>query len=314
MCSQLASGWSDRSGSGSLPNSLVMSAPAKVNLFLELLHKRPDGYHEVETFMVAVTLEDRLEFREEPSGQIHLSVSGRAVPAGADNLAWRAAALVRQRAGIRRGVRISLTKRIPVGAGLGGGSSDAACVLRALNHLWKLNWTEEQLMPLAAQLGSDVPFFVTGATAAWCRGRGERVEPASLPRPLHFLVIWPGVELSTARVYGRAQLGGRRRSAQRFHQAVQRGSWLHLARAMFNRLQKPAEELCPRLKELRRFFDRYRSWGHAVSGSGSAYVVLCRDRDEAHQVHDAFWSHFRRTARDTEEVETYLVASASGGE
>src|SRR3954469_7342886 len=150
-------------------------APAKLNLFLEVLGRRPDGYHEVETLMVAVDLFDRLTFRESPSGEITLRCDDPGLPTGSENLAVRAAERLRDESGRRLGAHIDLHKSIPAGAGLAGGSSDAAAALAGLDRLWDLKTRPDRLATLASGLGSDVPFFLK-AGAAICRGRGERVE------------------------------------------------------------------------------------------------------------------------------------------
>src|SRR3954471_18211939 len=167
--------------------SLVVRTPAKLNLFLEILGRRPDGFHELETLMVTVGIYDSLTFTEDDSDEIRLRCFGSTssptsartsendVPDGRQNLVYRAAELLRQHAGIARGVRIELEKRIPVAAGLAGGSSDAAATLTALNQLGNLDLPTAELQRLASQLGSDIGFFLCGKAAAICRGRGELV-------------------------------------------------------------------------------------------------------------------------------------------
>ena len=169
---------------------LVIQAPAKLNLFFEVLAKRADGYHEIETLMCPIDLYDTLHFQEDSSGEVRLRcrrVFGAGGPGsrglhdvteGPDNLVMRAVELVRRRAGVRRGARLLLVKRIPAAAGLGGGSSDAAAALVAANEGWRLGRSRDELAAWAAELGSDVPFFLAG-TSAVCRGRGERVEPVA---------------------------------------------------------------------------------------------------------------------------------------
>src|SRR4051794_37573720 len=146
---------------------VVVWAPAKVNLYLEVLAKRPDGYHEIATLMVAINLHDTLEFKEEFSGEIRLTCNQPELTTGPDNLIVRAAELLNQRTGCRRGVAIRLTKRIPLAAGLAGGSTDAAAALIGLNDLWQLGLTSGELARLGAELGSDCAFFFA-TPAAWC--------------------------------------------------------------------------------------------------------------------------------------------------
>ena len=190
---------------------LVVQAPAKLNLFFEVLAKRSDGYHEIETLMCPIDLYDTLHFQEDPSGQLELRCrrvfgaggpSGRGldeVPEGPDNLVVRAVELVRRRTGVRRGAKLRLVKRIPAAAGLGGGSSDAAAALVAANEGWRLGRSRDELAQWAAELGSDVPFFLAGGPAV-CRGRGERVTPVA---------GLGGAELRGGSAAGRAVDGGR---------------------------------------------------------------------------------------------------------
>lgn len=182
-------------------------APAKINLALEVTHRRPDGYHEIDTVMTTLDLADRVTIEtREPGAGLAVVLTG-AYAAGIDpehDLAGRAARLIAEEAGRAPDLRITVEKRIPSPAGLGGGSSDAAAVLRGLNALWALGLTDERLEALAARIGSDVPFFVAGGTAR-CTGRGDRVEPLRDMRPLRLLVLVPpvpGGEGKTAARYG----------------------------------------------------------------------------------------------------------------
>src|SRR5262249_44342876 len=147
-------------------DTVVIQAPAKVNLFLEVLGKRADGYHEIATLMVAVGLYDTLEFTDEPAGRVLLACDHAELSTGSDNLVCRAAALLRHRTGCARGAAIRLVKRIPLAAGLAGGSSDAAAALAGLNMLWQLGLNRRELASLGAELGSDVAFFFS-PPAAW---------------------------------------------------------------------------------------------------------------------------------------------------
>ena len=180
--------------------ALTVRAPAKVNLFLEVLGRRPDGYHAVETLMLGVSLFDGLEFRDDPAGAVRLACTDPALGTGPDNLVVRAADLLRQRTGHPGGAAVRLVKRIPWAAGLAGGSSDAAATLAGLNRLWRLGLTREALAELASELGSDVAFFLS-PPAAWCTGRGEIVSPLRPGKRLHLVVVSPATGLSTPEVY-----------------------------------------------------------------------------------------------------------------
>jgi len=174
-------------------------ARAKINLTLDVLGKRPDGYHQVETVMQSIDLCDCLEFtpREE---SISLSVPGGEVSAGADNLVCRAARLMQARTGKKCGVSIKLNKNIPVAAGLGGGSADAAATLSALNEMWGIRLPLPDLLALGEKLGSDVPFCLLGGTAL-AGGRGERLEPLPPCPRMGLVLVKPSFGVSTASVY-----------------------------------------------------------------------------------------------------------------
>jgi 4-diphosphocytidyl-2-C-methyl-D-erythritol kinase len=274
---------------------VAVDAPAKVNLFFEVLGQRPDGYHEIETLMCPIDLYDTLRFREHSDGQLELrcervtrsAVAGRAepvqVPEGPDNLVLRAATLLRRRAGVGRGARMWLVKRIPTSAGLGGGSSDAAAALAAANLGWGLGWSREALAELAAELGSDVPFFLAGGPAI-CRGRGERVEPVSGATMLHFVVVRPPEGLSTAAVYSVCRPADARRSVAATAEAVRRGDLPALAALLHNRLEAAARSLSPWPERLREALGRMDFLGGGMSGSGTSWFGLCRHARHARRL------------------------------
>lgn len=259
---------------------MVVRAPAKVNLFLEVLAKRPDGYHDIATLMVAVSLFDTLKFKEESSGDIGLTCDNRQLSTGSDNLVVRAATLLKQRTGCVKGASIRLTKRIPLAAGLAGGSSDAAATLSGLNQLWKLKLTPKRLKSLGSELGSDVSFFFS-TPAAWCTGRGERVRPLRLGKPLWFVLVALPVGLSTAQVYRAAQVPEDPQGGEEIRRAVRAGDIEEIGRRLHNRLEPVAEKLCPAVKEIRRRLEKLDPAGIRMSGSGPSVYALGRNRNEA---------------------------------
>jgi len=264
-------------------------APAKINLWLEVFGKRPDGYHEIETLILAVDLCDELAFALDDSGLLTLTCSEAELSTGDDNLVRKAARLLQARTGCNQGARIHLEKRIPWAAGLGGGSSDAAAALAGLNELWELRLPAEQLAALGAELGSDVPFFFH-TPAARCRGRGEVVEPVEAGRALDLVLVKPPMGLSTAEVY--RELGMRQSGEagipipEAVLAALKSGDVESLARSLHNRLQEPAMKLCPPVQELYRRMKAAGAAGCLMSGSGSCLFALCRNQREAEQVID----------------------------
>jgi 4-diphosphocytidyl-2-C-methyl-D-erythritol kinase len=265
-------------------------APAKVNLFLEVLAKRPDGYHDIASLMLAVSLFDTLAFKEESNGRIELRCDLPPLSTGPDNLVHRAAALLRQTTGTTRGARIELTKRIPLAAGLAGGSSDAAATLAGLNVLWQLGLSNPELASLAAQIGSDVAFFFTPG-AAWCTGRGEIVAPQPVGRMLDLLLICPGIEVSTAAVYRQVGVPAKPQSGEEIRKAVAAGSVEEIGRLMFNRLQPPAEQIAPEIAGIHSRLAALQPAGVLMSGSGSTVFALCRNRREALRIAREMQAH-----------------------
>jgi len=184
-------------------------APAKLNLFLHVLGQREDGYHRLQTVFQFIDLCDHLSYQVNRDASVHCQFVDGTPPADQDlssqqNIACKAARLLQLETGCELGVQITLDKRIPVGAGLGGGSSDAATTLIALNYLWNLRLDTARLAKIALTLGADVPVFVHGE-AAWAEGVGEYFEPVNLPEPF-YLVIYPGVRVSTAEIFASTQL------------------------------------------------------------------------------------------------------------
>jgi len=283
-----------------LATSVEVQAPAKLNLFLEVLGKRSDGYHEIETLIVALQLYDTLIFSPTDDGQIVLDcrwAAGAAamargdaasgaiygeIPAGSQNLVWRAVELIRGEAGIASGAAICLLKRIPAAAGLGGGSSDAAAALVAANIGWGLNWPRERLIELAARIGSDVPFFLSDG-AAVCRGRGERLE-SIVARRLHAIAVRPPVGIATADVYKACQPARTLAAVSQIQSALGRGNANEIGKWMVNRLQPMANKITPWIDVLETKYKRQNLLGQQMSGSGSAYFGISRSARSARRI------------------------------
>lgn len=179
------------------------AAPAKINLFLHVTGRRADGYHELQSVFRLLDFHDTLQIRPTIDGRIH-RISGNTQVAENDDLVIKAARLLQQHTQSTLGAEIGIEKRIPMGGGLGGGSSDAATTLLALNHLWQLGLTREELQALGIKLGADVPFFIFGKNA-WVEGIGEKLQTITL-QPRHYLVVTPAVHASTAEIFTSKEL------------------------------------------------------------------------------------------------------------
>lgn len=182
-------------------DKLQLPSFCKINWLLKVLGKRADGYHEINTILQTIDLHDTISIRvDHSSAKLKVTNSGRPVPAGKDNIAWLAADRLRENCSVKCGAHIHLVKRVPVGGGLGGGSSNAAMVLMALNQLWNCGLDYWELSKIAAGIGSDVPFFLKGGTAA-ALGRGERIEPLQDAPSERLVLYYPNSEISTKKAY-----------------------------------------------------------------------------------------------------------------
>ncbi|MGB8353448.1 MAG: 4-(cytidine 5'-diphospho)-2-C-methyl-D-erythritol kinase [Chthoniobacteraceae bacterium] len=252
-------------------NSVKFPAPAKINLSLKVVAKRPDGFHEIETLMAPISLADTLDIERTDAPGTAFTCSDATLPVDDNNLVVRAAKLFFERTKISSGVRIHLEKRVPHGAGLGGGSSDAATTLIGLNALFDTKLDTPTLSAMAAELGSDIPFFVY-YSAAMCRGRGELVEPIPLHENLPLLLIKPAFGVPTPWAYkcwaGSVELPGVPYAAQSF-------PWGTLV----NDLERPVFEKYIFLATLKTWLlAQPEAIGALMSGSGSTTIALLRDK------------------------------------
>ena len=243
------------------PTALTLPAPAKLNLFLHITGRRDDGYHNLQTLFQLLDYGDQLSFQARDDGQITISPPIEGVSLE-HNLIYRAAQLLRQHTGCRQGADIQLDKQLPMGGGLGGGSSNAATALVGLNRLWRLNLPVEQLAQLGLQLGADVPVFVHGNTA-WGEGIGEQLTPLQTA-PHWFLVIRPNCHVETAKIFS--------------HQALTRDTPILKIRASFeqgwrNDCQQVVEALYPDVKNAREWLQKY---DHQARLTGTGSCVFAR--------------------------------------
>lgn len=296
-------------------------SPAKVNLYLKVLRKRPDGYHDIASLMQKIDLADEMEFRTGEAG-IKLSCPGSGLPEDSRNLVYRAARTILTEAGQNGGVDIVLRKKIPTGAGLGGGSSNAATTLLAINELLDLDFGKEQLMAMGKKLGADVPFFVyssAGAGAAWAFGIGEVLRPAENVPSLCFLLVNPGFEVSTREVYeglgltavSDMYLGRNLDSISEltngptaFNMPVfnKSGGFKGIAGILHNDLESVTLKLHPQLKDIKDLLLSHGALGSLMSGSGPTVFGIFRDEKDASraaaEINRGSWSLF--TARSVD--------------
>lgn len=262
-------------------------APAKINLMLDVLHKRPDGFHEVEMVMTMIDLADRLEMSEQPRDTIIITSQAGYIPLDEKNLAFQAARLIKERYDVRQGVHIHLDKKIPVAAGLAGGSSDAAATLRGLNRLWNLNIPLGELLTLGAELGSDVPFCVTGGSAL-ATGRGELLTPVPSPPQCWAVVAKPPINVSTAEVYGRLRSDNIQHhpSAKDMVAALEEGNFQHMCGSLGNVLEEVTLKLHPEVQQLKDAMIKLGADGVLMSGSGPTVFGLVAKESKVARIYN----------------------------
>lgn len=324
---------------GKNQKTLTTNPPAKLNLFLELLSKRSDGFHEIDTVMVPINWSDTLQLSTTSGSDIELTVevphpeqfSSRyqsehqrglaTIPSDQKNLVHRALNRFRQHFGITGGFHCKLTKRIPAGAGLGGASSDAASALLLAAKSHSIDSSHPALIQLASEIGSDVPFFLgshgvtnqsstqaanernaSSIQAARATGRGEIICPVECPAEIHFVVVFPGVGLSTPSVYSHSTVPTKRehsgdgnvsensdeimRSSESLLAALRDGKPDQISRQLFNRLSEPAKKLASEVQTTLQSLNHVGLQGCLMTGSGSACFGIAKNKVDAEQAAD----------------------------
>lgn len=289
---------------GNSAAKLRVVAPAKLNLFLHAGERRPDGFHDLQSLIVFADVGDELEISR--SAELSLSVSGQfahALPESDNNLVLKAARALRQHGRVNEGAAIVLKKNLPVASGIGGGSADAAAVLRGLDCLWDLNWSQDRKLRLAAELGSDVPVCLL-SRPCWVEGRGEILtELPPMPR-ISAVLVNPGVAVSTAAVF--ATLNARSGTGRTRPVRAPESLWdlIGYLGDAGNDLEAPACRLAPVIQEVLNAFDREPGCAlAAMSGSGSTCFALFHEHDFARgaasriaQDHPDWWVSLTRLA------------------
>lgn len=261
----------------------TLECPAKINLFLEVVRKRPDGYHDIESVFCQIPMQDILSAELADDGRITMECSDPDLPADGRNLVVKAAAALQQRCGIATGLHFRLEKTIPAGSGLGGGSSNAAAALRLANTLWNAGLSNDELRELAPGIGADVAFFLHGGVCL-CEGIGERITPLACrpPATARLGLFLPSIHSDTAAAYRNLRLPepGQHRSAGRFIEAMRLGDVDTIGQEAFNRFEESVFACLPPLAKLRDGLAERLGRPVRLSGSGSGLWFLLRQGEE----------------------------------
>lgn len=253
--------------------------PAKVNIFLKVLSRRPDGYHEIYSLMQPVSLYDVIEISLSPGSSTHVRCKGYGVPEGRSNLACRAAEAFLEKTGVDAGVDIHITKNIPIGAGLGGGSSDAAGVLMGMNAMTGSGLSDLDLMALGAGLGSDVPFFILRGPAL-ASGRGEALRRVKTPH-CHYVLVNPSIHVSTEWAYANLDLTKKAKDNTLTYSEADFSSAEKLAGILENDLEAVTAQRYPEIGLIKDALAGYGADGSLMSGSGSTVFGVFSDATRA---------------------------------
>ena len=289
---------------------IELRCPAKVNYFLEVLGRRDDGFHEIETLMQPVGLYDSIVFRKKSSG-IDVRCDCPLIPSGEKNIVFKAVRLLAERAGFRGGVEVNIKKEIPAGSGLGGGSSDAAAAFAAVNALFGLGLGREDFYPMGREIGSDVAFFIrildkemTGFSggAFIGRGRGDELRFAGALSGVWLVIVFPGFSVSTAGVYGALSLTEDKRDIKMIAGHVKGGNPAGVSECLFNRLEAGVTGRHPLIKDIKEDLLRAGARGALMTGSGSAVFGLAPDRETACVIRE-------KILADRKEVNAYVTCA-----
>lgn len=262
-------------------NEIILRAPAKINLFLEIEGRRDDGYHDISSVFRLIDIADEVAAEKIPSG-VEFSCDEPSLD-GPDNLAARAARAALSAARIRGGVKIRLSKKIPWGSGLGGASSDAAAAINASLALYGVEMDKARLIKIGKYLGADVPFFLSGAATAEVRGIGEKIVPLEWPGTLDIVVVKPPFSISTKEAYSRLAFPlTAPRQIDKITAAIKAGEPIEkIAPHLFNRFEKIAAQGHPEIRKIKDFLERHGALASLMSGSGSAVFGVFGDKVSA---------------------------------
>ena len=282
---------------------IQLKARAKINLSLDVLGKRPDGYHDVQMIMQQIDLFDLVTLEEVIGSDITIVSQCPFIPQDSNNIAYKAAALIKDRFNIKKGLHITIDKNIPVAAGLAGGSTNAAAVLLGLNELWRLELTLDELMVLGAKLGADVPFCIMGG-AAYAEGVGEILTPIDGLKNVWLVVAKPAISISTAEVYKQLDLSkiSERPNTELLLSAINSGDINLLSKNMYNLLETVSEIRFPVIKEIKNKMLEYNAIGSMMSGSGPTVFGIFKGYERAKSAYENLSILYKQT---------YLVQSYS---
>jgi len=255
-----------------------IDANAKINLALDIIRKRDDGYHEIKSIMQEISLCDKLIFKEIKSG-VKIVSNNEKLPQNKDNLVYKAYEILAEITNTKTGIEVNIIKNIPLSAGLAGGSSNAAATLIALNEMWGLKFSVEKLMEIGEKLGSDIPFCLVGGTKL-AEGKGEKLTDIKPFKDKHILLVNPGFEISTPYVYSKIKIDDNRIDIDRLIKAIEMNDIHTVANRLENKMEKVVLKEFPVIKEIKDFMLNNGALGALMSGSGASVFAIYEDYEK----------------------------------
>lgn len=268
---------------------LILKSPAKLNLYLRVINKRQDGYHNLKMIFERIDLCDELSFTENSSGKIKIICNHPHVPTGPKNLVFKVARLLQEKYGVSKGVTVNIDKRIPVAAGLAGGSSNAATALKGLNRVWGLKLSQKQLLVLGNQLGSDIAFFLHNCSWALGEGRGEKITKLDISKKYWHILVTPKVKMYTPKVYNSFNLKtltNKKDNANILIHYLKKGNIDKIILLLLNNLDQSIVSIAPNLQNVVGRMEAFGVKGVSFSGSGPSVFGIIQSRQEAQHLCD----------------------------
>lgn len=259
---------------------IVLKSHGKINLGLDVLYKRDDGYHEINTIMQQIDLSDTLIIKENNKEDIVIKTDNKDLPLDSSNLIYKAWAKIKEKTGIKKGIEVVIEKNIPIAAGLAGGSSNAATVLKGLNELWQLGLAEEDLQKIGLEIGADVPFCITGGTAL-AEGIGEKLTKLKSFKDINLLLVNPGMQILTAEVYASLRPNGKRKmNIEKVIEFIENNDLYALAKSIVNVMEEVVIKKNPIISEIKEDLLDCGALCSLMSGSGPTVFGLFDDLEK----------------------------------
>ncbi len=263
-----------------------IEAHGKINLALDVLYKRDDGYHEIKSVMQQISLSDTLIIEDDTKG-VKIECDSPYVPSDGTNLVYKAWKEISKLTGTNAGIKVRIIKRIPVAAGLAGGSADGAAVIAALNDMWELGMTKIEMMEIGLKIGADLPFCLLGGTAL-AEGVGEKLTELKTLSGVHVLLAAPGIQISTADTYSKLRLRDQRLPVDEMVLAIERGEIKGVTENLSNVLEEVIFPENPKIAELKNLMTKFGAMGSLMSGSGSSVFGIFEDEDKLNFAYTKF--------------------------